>query len=308
MKKKQAKITDGQEGPWSIIGGERGIYTQSMLKYKEFGEAMRRGAGRHGVDSYMGAALGMDLVKVSGGLRGDMMGAFMGAGGRDEELHSVMKNSWGKVEESAENNMFKDGDLAHVVSAVRHAERSSLDLVEGSGNAAVAAADIATLNAKVFRYREGKSRSSLRLSANEENVAKAYLNDPTLDQVKALQAVIDKKMDSDLGGQWGTRARYLIGKGIDDVGARRVLRYIGDRQSLEVMKATEKLVADPTNIHNMRAVRAAAAAAQETDRFTSGVGASQGSELTPPSPADPKAKWVAKYRKGMLPAARELRR
>ncbi|MFQ6395096.1 hypothetical protein ACLMAJ_16730 [Nocardia sp. KC 131] len=272
--------------------------SQAMMKQLQFSRIARLSAERYGgVNTVRGAAAALDGLMVAGGGIDSAWGALSGAGFTDERLMTNAIRSRGIMMQNSEDETLANKQLGQVVSALQHAQRSSNDVARGRGNINEAAADLATLQESAFRLRRanpgGVTLDGGAAAGPQQRFVADYMNAPTAAKLQQLQRL----SAGDLNHATGTL------HGVDQIGAGRMMQWIGNEHALQTQRAVDRLIANPTDVQLMRQVRGVVANAADTDQWASGVNRTPWNSVAFPGTNPPPGNWGP----AMAPVAELLR-
>ncbi|NKY87224.1 hypothetical protein [Nocardia veterana] len=277
-----------QWGVWGApgFGGPTGTYAQSYQNRRLFATAARNAAlERGGIDTVAGAAAALQgIVDVGGGLP-DAWGAMVGAGFTDENIMLTAIRSLGIVTENAEDETLQDKHLGLVVAAVQRAQTSANRLLRGQGNEHEVAADIATLQSAAFRFRRANAGGVTLDGGNaygpQRAFVESYMRNPTQERIIALRNVAN-----------GNAPGLPELAGIDQQGAARMMRWIGNEHAREVGEAVRNFERNPADPQAIREIRRVVSRATDTDMWSSGSHRTPWNAPQPPGTNTPDPRWA----------------
>ncbi|MFE9575191.1 hypothetical protein ACFYO1_02300 [Nocardia sp. NPDC006044] len=299
-------------GWWSAqaipgLAGPNGWWTQSVSDRELFARSARHAAESYGgLDTFQGIAaalLGLDDARIPPDAA---WGALRGAGMTNDRAMFHLDRSWGIIDGNADTNPGAYRHIAHVVSAMNRAHTSASSLARGErgGTAIEVAADYASLQRAAFMYQRANGSSNVRLAPRERDFVQKYLaqDDDYYSKhiIRVVQGIADGKSlnalvkdHPDIDKARGKRLRAELA-GIDKIGASRMMKWISNEESGNVMKAVNAAVDDPRNALLMREARARIAAATNTSHWLHDIPTTSMNTVTPPDPRNiPRARWGA---------------
>lgn len=310
-------MAESQGGVWNRegFGGPNGVYVQSYMNRRQYARGAELAAQRYGVDTVLGAASAVQGVMDAGGTLDAAYGAMLGAGFTDEEVMFNAIRSHAIVGQNAEDETLADKHLGHVVAAVRRSEASAHRLANGGGDAEEAAADFATLQAAVFRFRRANP-GGVRLdggidprgpNAGAEGLFVVdYMNNPTQARMVALQGLAAGQDLQAVSAEAGLDAADTFAlMNINSVAAGRMISWIGNEHALHAERAMEGLLANPADAQRMRDLRRVVSAATDSDQWAARVHRTPWNSLATPGANAPAN--LAAYAAALGPMAGLLR-